>query len=319
MSGNNDSIQNKQFFRAIPRTDTQIKQFSKVLSEYYHKNIIIMHYGTPQEKKIIEIYKKYLIPELYSKTDSTKVNFSVIELNKDKAFDIIKPRRDENEKEVFDHPIKNALIEDIPNLVIIPSKNRGLVSNTIRQLNTLYEEVASDYEITVAGFSNARDFENIDLLYLHNLEFHTFTPSFVDYSDENVKKFVEDYRARYSSEPSQFSIQGYDLLWYFTNSYVYYGPEFYEYNNYIYSDTTIQCLQNDFDFIMLNINGVYENQKIYVLKYEQNYDVIRLDEMLKREVNTTISIPLVPIDKKTEDEDEPEEENGNLRLYRKPL
>ena len=315
ISGNNDKIKNPEFFRAIPSNETQIKGFCDVLSEYYHQNIVIMHYGTEQEMQNIELYKKYLLPAIYAKTDSSKVKFKIVKLNKDKAFDIIKPRRNENEKEVFDHPIKNALNEEIPNLVIIPSKDRGFISNTIRQLNTIYEEVVSDYQITVAGFSNARNFENIDLQYLHNLEFHTFTSSYIDYTDSDVKEFIRKYREKYKTEPSQFSFQGYDLLWYFVNAETSYGNAFYKKIDKLIESQSVKCLQNEFDFQPVRKGGVFENNHVYVLKYEQNYDLIKVSKPSRSFVPGKKVIEKA--DKKNEVKSLDKDEN-NLRLYRSP-
>ncbi|MEA3443249.1 MAG: LysM peptidoglycan-binding domain-containing protein, partial [Bacteroidota bacterium] len=198
------SINNSYFFQVIPSLETQIRKFSEIISNYHSRNIVLMHYGTDAETEVVGLYQKYLLPMLKANADTNTVRFSVVELDRQKAFDIIKPHLDDDEREIIDHPIKKALIDSIPNLVIIPAKERGLVSNTIRQLNSIYKEVASDYEITICGFPNIQRFETIDLEYLHNLQFHTFLNSRINYENYNVKDFILQYREAYKAEPSQF-------------------------------------------------------------------------------------------------------------------
>ena len=280
LSTDTTSINNPYFFQVIPSLETQIDKFTDVISNYYAQNVVLMHYGTEEEKTVVDLYKKYLLPKMEERADADTVRFNVVQLDHEKAFDIIKPRKDEDDKEVIDHPIKAALNDSIPNLVIIPAKDRSLISNTIRQLNTIYEEVVSDYEITICGFPNVQRFENIDLEYLHNLDFHTFLSSYIDYQSYPVKKFILNYRTNFKAEPSQFAFQAYDIGLYFISMLKEKGSGF---QNCLqdFPQDSITELQNEFDFVLNPTIGGYENQHIYVLKYDHEYDIVRLDLLFK--------------------------------------
>ena len=311
---------NSNVFQIVPSLETQIEEFSKVISNYYNKNIIVLDYGSEKEKNVIELYRKYLLPMLYEKTDSTSISFKVVKLDKDKAFAVIKPVKDDEDKESIDYPIKKYLNDSIPNLVIIPTRDRGVVSNTIRQLNTIYEEQLSNYNISVCGFSNTQNFTNIDIEYLHNLEFHTFTTRWIDYDNANVKDFVLKYREEYKDEPSQFGFQGYDVAYYFLNAMHSFSPDF---NNCILTtgfDTTFNCLQNEFIFKQNN-QGSFENKRVFVIKYDQDYDVVRIDDLFYNLFeNNYIEHPKVEPIQKPDDTEIPVEkpDSTNLRLYHRP-
>jgi LysM repeat protein len=317
---------NPNFIQVTPSQETKIKAFSTVLSNYFHKNIVVLHYGSLKEQDVVELYKKYLVPQLKLNAGTDDVMFSDYLFDREKSFQIVKPRKDEenNDVEIIDHPLKKALIDSIPNLVILPSRERGLVSNTIRQLNTIYKEVASDYDITLCGFSNAMKYENIDMEYFHNLEFHTFTIFLPDYSKKEVKNFIKKYRASYFSEPDQFGFQGYDVGFYFLNLMKNYGPEFQDCIYKQINDTSITLTQNEFHFIQKSSETGYENHQVFVLMYDHDYDIIRLDKLFNaapavvKEENAPV---LLPKEEDSDSEARPKEvpqTDNNLKLYRKP-
>ena len=314
LSPDTSSINNPFFFQVIPSLETQIRQFSDVIANYYQRNIVLMHYGTPPELVVIDLYKKHLLPMLQAKTGNDTLRFEVVELDRKKAFDILQPRKDEDDIEVIDHPIKNALIDSLPNLVIVPAKERGLVSNTLRQLNTVYEEMVSDYEITVCGFPNVQRFENIDLDYLHNLEFHTFLTSYIDYESLPVNNFIGEYRNVFLAEPSQFAFQAYDIGLYFFSMLKAKGRDFLLCMDNAQNDSLVY-LQNEFSFVKKSPVGGYENSHVYVIKYDREYDIVRLDVLFR---NLAKDEP-----KSIDHHDEIEKEEAprkkeNLRLYHPP-
>lgn len=307
-------------FQIVPSVETQIKEFSDVISNYYNKNIVIIHFGTEKEKRIVKLYEKYLLPSLYAKSDSALIHFKVVQLDPLKAFDVIKPTKDDDEKEIISYPIKKYLTDTIPNLIIIPSKTRGLISNTIRQLTTLQKEVITDFEITMCGFSNAQKFDNIDISNLHDLEYHTFLTSWVDYDRQEVKDFIFDYRKNFKTEPTQFSFQGYDIAFFYLNILKTYGPDFSNCLSPTIGDSIFSCLQNEFKFYRTSWGG-YENNQVFVIKYDQDYDVVRIDEMYRELFNTMVrEVKIVKPNRKEmrEVKKEKEQDTNRLRLYRKP-
>lgn len=318
---------NPYFIQVIPSQGTQIKAFSTVLSNYYHKNIVIIHYNSLKELEVVDLYKKYLTPQLELHAGTDSIMFSDITFDRENSFAIVKPRKDEdnNDKEIIDHPLKRALIDSVPNIVILPSRERGLVSNTIRQLNTIYKEASTDYDITLCGFSNTMKYENIDMEYFHNLEYHTFIPFKPDYDNPEVKNFVRKYRDTYYSEPNQFGFQGYDVGFYFMSMLSKYGPEFQDCIYKSINDTSIALTQNEFHFIQESSSTGFENNHVYVLMYDHDYDIIRLDKLFnavpiaKKKTENKLILDINATDKpKAEPVMEKQKDDSGLRLYRKP-
>lgn len=304
------NVANPYYFQVKPSLETQIRKFSDLLSNYYDRNIVLMHYGTVEEEQVVALYNKFLPPMLKARAGQNPVRFKTVKLDRKKAFDIIKPKKNKDDKEIIQHPIKKELIDSIPNLVIIPTRERGLVSNTIRQLNSIYEEVVSDYEITICGFPDVLRFENLDLEYLHNLEFHTFLTSYIDYENQDVKDFILRYRQTFMAEPSQFSFQAYDIGLYFFQVLQKGGADFQDcIENYPFNNQ----LQNEFEFRQTDYFSGFENQHVYVLKYDREYDIVRLDLLFKAINEEKIGMN-PPMEQKGFKAPQP----GNLKLYRKP-
>jgi len=99
------------------------------------------------------------------------------------------------------------------NDVIVVSNSEGFVSDVLRNLNLL--NTRNNYQITLYGTNRWRSFESIDINYFHSMNLHISLQYYIDYSDENVKKFLARYRALYGSEPTPYSFQAYDIAYYF--------------------------------------------------------------------------------------------------------
>ncbi len=315
---------NPHFIQVIPAMETQIRDFSQILANYHYKNIVLLHYGSEAEWEVVQMFEKYLIPFLEEKAAGDSIHVKAFQLNREKAFDMIKPRI-EDDREYFDHPIKEALREDIPNLIILSSRDRGIVSNTFRFLNTVLMEQTSDYEITLAGFPNARNFDNIDQEYFHSLQYHTFSTFHVDYARAEVQDFVVNYRKQFLTEPNQFAFQGYDLAHYFLSLLMEYGPDFRDCLDDVNLEAFNIGLQNEFYYKAIADTGGIENQHISVLMYTEDYDINRIDTLFRREekdFRSTLPAEFEP-DSLQQNEQidslgiDPNKEQ-NLRLYRRP-
>ncbi len=318
---------NPYFIQVVPAMETQIRDFSQILSNYYYKNIVLLHYGSEAEEEVVKMFQKYLTPFLREKSEGENFHLQSYQLSRDKAFDLIKPRT-EDDKEYFDHPIKKVLREDMPNLIILSSRDRGIVSNTFRYLNTILMEKSTNFDISLAGFPNIRNFENIDMEYFHALQYHTFSTFFVDYDRPEVQNFVHDYRTKFFSEPSQFAFQGYDIAHYFLSVMMEYGPNFQECLDDLNLESFNVGLQNEFYYRTIGDYGGIENQHINVLMYSEDYDINRIDTLfIREEKDFRSTLPdemkpgLNPFFEKTRYENNHprlNQDSTNLRLYRRP-
>ena len=128
------------------------------------------------------------------------------------------------------------------NHIVVASNNEALVSDFTSNLS--YIQSILKYPITLYGQARWRNFENVDLSFLHHMNLHLAVPFYVDYQYENVRQFVTRYRLQFNREPSQYAFQGYDVFFYFLNALRTYGKEFAP----CLSDMRLNLLQGNYVF-----------------------------------------------------------------------
>ena len=89
-------------------------------------------------------------------------------------------------------------------------------------LNTINKSTQK-FPIALIGLPRWEEFDNLLVPNLLNMNAIYFDEHFVDYNDSVVLKFVDDFRLKYESEPSNFAFEGFDVGWYFLNSLMSYG------------------------------------------------------------------------------------------------
>ncbi len=105
-------------------------------------------------------------------------------------------------------------------IVLVPSNSEAFVSDVLRNLDLCHKPGA---KITVFGFPKWKNFETINVELYHKLNLHISLPYFVDYGNEDVKRFLLQYRALYATEPTPYAFQGYDITKYLLGLLVEYG------------------------------------------------------------------------------------------------
>ena len=90
-------------------------------------------------------------------------------------------------------------------------------------LNTINKS-AQKYPITLIGLPAWEEFDNLLVPNLLNMNAIYFDDHFTDYNDSLTLKFVDDFRKKYESEPSDYAFEGFDVGWYFLNVLMQYGP-----------------------------------------------------------------------------------------------
>lgn len=91
-------------------------------------------------------------------------------------------------------------------------------------LNTINKS-AQKFPITLIGLPSWTEFDNLLVPNLLNMNAIYFDDHFVDYNDSLTLAFVDGFRAKYQSEPSDYAFEGFDMGWYFLNALAQYGPQ----------------------------------------------------------------------------------------------
>ncbi len=120
--------------------------------------------------------------------------------------------------------IRERFSENRINVLVSLFGGEPAVSNYIRELSLL----SDTFDITVFGVPQWRNYRNLEIDHLQDVNAHIISPDFVDYSDRNVQDFVKTYRDKYNNEPGTYAFKGVETGFYFMNALMTYGREFYK-------------------------------------------------------------------------------------------
>ncbi len=195
---------------------------------------------------------------------------------------LINPKKTDDEE--FASPIKEFLKQKYPNLIvqeftsayafetrmikgkkyaiIICSSDLGFVTPTIDKLYKLANLKANDYELNVFGHPNWIK-QNYSTEHLQRLNAIISTSYLVNYKEANVINFVKKYRSNFNYEPSEYSIKGFDIGFYFGKLVAKHGEN---YLDFLTKDK-YKGLHNSFNFVFDPLYGYY-NKELMLLQYK---------------------------------------------------
>ena len=166
------------------------------------------------------------------------------------------------------------------NVVIIPATDEIFVNVITGRLNAS----THSYNINLYGLANWTKFVNLDLEYLHALEFRYATAFYIDHSNPEIQKFLQQFRKTYYTEPTmltgygsissyayQFAFLGYDITYYFTSALKKYGKGF----GYCIPEFRLPMLQSDFHFGKIDPYSGYMNIHLEIYKYNKDYTIVK--------------------------------------------
>ena len=156
--------------------------------------------------------------------------------------------------------INMYLSPTLNNVLIIPSAKEQLCNAVLYQV----KDSLTIPHIRTIGFQQWLEFKNADiqLWQLRNVEFAT--TYFVDYKDNATKVFIQKYRERFFTDPSEAAIKGYDQgLYYIGNRYKL-GNDFMKQLN----DVPQKVLHTTYQFNKSKEGGAYQNHYLNFIRFE---------------------------------------------------
>ncbi len=163
--------------------------------------------------------------------------------------------------------ISEILAQGKINHVIVASNSEAFVSDVLRNLNLL--QTRNGFEIAVYGTPGWRGFESVDINYYHNMKLSISMQNFIDYTSEDVKRFLSRFRALYGAEPSAYAYQAYDIARFFLSSLLKYGRNFGEYME----EQKTGFLQTDFHFVHKPGDKGFTNSAVRQIIYKPDYSI----------------------------------------------
>ena len=155
-------------------------------------------------------------------------------------------------------------------IALVPSNSEAFVSDVVRNLDLCRKPGAN---ITLFGLTKGRNFETINVELFHKLKLHISLPYFVDYSNQQTIRFLQQYRALYGTEPTPYAYQGYDITKYILKEMALYG------NSFVHSTELehARMLQSDFRLKKDSEQSGLKNRATRNIVYNPDYTISVID------------------------------------------
>ena len=114
-----------------------------------------------------------------------------------------------------------SLSEVRNNLVIAYGTDNVFATQILNKLN----KTAETHPITLVAMPDWSDLDKLLVENLLKMNAIYFSDDFVDYNSNEAKRFVLQFRRKYSCEPTDYAFSGFDVAWYFMNAMMRYGHE----------------------------------------------------------------------------------------------
>jgi len=232
---------NKHVFKVMTSPDTQIGELAKYIVDKYHDENILIIYNTTEEQKN-NLAKLELGLNNSSQSMDNEFSFKSISCNHCNVKNI-----------------KGSLSAEKNNILITLSNDQAFVINYLRQMHT----VLDSFNLVIVGSPSWKNFRSLETKYLLDLNLHLYSNSFIDYSDEDVKIYIKNFRLKYETEPNEYAFQGFDIGFYFFNALKKYG----EYFDVCIPLFRVNSLQTEYYFNKEGNDG-YESSYLNIYKYE---------------------------------------------------
>jgi LysM repeat protein/ABC-type branched-subunit amino acid transport system substrate-binding protein len=260
LSPRTDLIENNPFIiQVIPSRKTELDVWADYISQYYDKNIILVHNSDSNELKEIDYFRERLFSNFYSDSTYKYIVYKEVRFN-----------------DTLNENILHALNEDKDNMVFISSTNEAYVMEAVNKLRR-YQK---DYRIRVFGYPVWQTWENIDIEYLHDLQLNIYVPFYIDYNNRNTKYFINKCRKIYNYEPHvvmakgyNYCFLGYDIALYSLSALRNYGKYFPRCIEHF----KINLLLSDYVFVRRNSKSGLENTSISILNYNNDLTVNKVN------------------------------------------
>jgi LysM repeat protein len=150
-------------------------------------------------------------------------------------------------------------------IVAVPSNDKKVIA-------AVFKALGSRTDIDVVGTEAWDDMDAINTE-LRN-RFHVTFPKekFADASNYEVRRWQENYRKKFKTEPIDFSYTGYDVAMYFGSALMQYGSGFPEH----WKDIRANTIAGSYDFFRTASGSGFENASVNIIRTE-NYQLIRVN------------------------------------------
>lgn len=258
LSGVTPSFELNPFlFQTNPSYRTQLRQIANSIELSDSTNVLLVREDAGKEESVGQTLHLMLEGRIASLPDGSAARYSVMDCSLAEV------------SKMTSRQIAAQLLPDRRNIVILASSSEPLVNALLGQLAGV--TLLKKFRIEVYGMPQWLKMDKLDFGHLLSLNTRVFSPYYVDYEDSRVCNFVSQYRETYLEEPSQYSFQGYDVVVYFLRALFKFGIDF----RYCIDWVEDWQLQNVFRFRQSQDFGTYENEGMFVLRFDKERGLVR--------------------------------------------
>ncbi len=241
--------QNPWFFQINPARDYMArKRDSYIISSFRNSNVLVLQTNSRSDDADREA--GYLKEELHRREgDAWGTTVRILDYR----------------QEGFSG-LKNALSKERKNVVVIPSDNEAEVSVAVSNIKAL----AAEFDIILVGSNRFPQFDSINPDHFHQGRLEFLTPYWPDFSKPVARSFVYKFRSQFKSEPNQFSMQGYDVVFFIAKAIHDFGPDF---RNCI-PFASAELVQGNYHFEQVSAGG-FVNDGLNVIQYTPQFQVVK--------------------------------------------
>lgn len=160
--------------------------------------------------------------------------------------------------------LREMVEKDQKNVILLTSGNEADISVAFSNLHTL----AGGHDITVIGNNRISQYESISTEYFHDGQLEFLAPYWPDYNTPIARSFIRKFRSHFKTEPNQFSMQGYDVTYFFVRAASDFGRDFRD----CVQSVRPGLLQGNYFFEKLPSGG-YVNKGLSVITFTRDYRV----------------------------------------------
>ena len=175
---------------------------------------------------------------------------------------VLKPEKGYIKKERFTDKMK----PNSSSWVIIATDETALVANAVNSMVVLPEGLSAK----VFAISKGSSYENVDNNTLARIGFTYVTDNYANYDDENLKDFINKYKAKNNDIPSQYAVRGFDITFDVLMRLAS-GEKLLD----TYKQGSSIRLENKFEFDKKLFGSVY-NKGLFIVKYNPDLTLQRI-------------------------------------------
>jgi LysM repeat protein len=260
LMNNSALVKNPTLYMASSSLEIAQKALAKKISEYYDYNIVFIHADSLQVDEDVKRFKNLIFTELSYKLPYEDIKFKEFLFYSRSMFNNDSINR-----------LSHALSEQSRNILIIASEEAPVISEVVDMVSGLSRR----FNIKLFAYPVIRDLDRLDQKELFDMDIMVYSPYWIDYSKKNIKQFNSNFMQKFHTQPLEksYAWQGYDIAYYFLSGLAMHGKNFIAHPE-IHNP---ELLQSEYDFRRKADGDGFENQKLFMIRYTKDYQVI-LDE-----------------------------------------